>query len=147
MEPAEITFYTVLVLGIYFTVSHLMKEKKKESGPKEVWVIEDSDADYEFLSMFCRFNNAYMKRFRNADNLLWKFMFSPPDCVIVDYYLDGNIKGDKVVSLCKLFGIRHRLITGETREIEGVPEEEIIRKQSSREWCDKIQTWFDTEFA
>lgn len=147
MEPSQITLWTVIVLGILFTVSHYLKEKRKEKQPKELWVIEDSDTDFDFLNMFCHFDGTYMRRFKSADGLLWRFITSPPTVVLVDYYLEGKVKGDKVVLLCKLLDIDHKIMTGSDQSIEGLEENEIVRKGTGREWCAKIQTWFDTEIA
>jgi hypothetical protein len=144
MEPAEITFFTVLALGI---VWNMVRSHNESERPKKLWVIEDSDDDYTFLKMFCEFSNTVMERHKSADHLFWKFLLKKPDCVIVDYYLAGEITGDKVIELCKLFKIPCRLITGNTQEIEGVPEEKIIRKSTGSEWCHEVQIWFDAKVA
>lgn len=144
MEPAEITFFTVLALGIVWNMISSHKEKER---PKRLWVIEDSDDDYTFLKMFCDFSNTVLERHKSADHLFWKFLLNKPDCVIVDYYLAGEITGDKVVQLCELFKIPYRLITGNEQAISGVSDDKIIRKGDGNEWCKQVQLWYNAKFA
>lgn len=144
MEPAQITFITVVVLGVIWNMVSSHSEKER---PKRLMIIEDSDDDYTFIKMFCDFSNTVLERHKSADHLLWKFLLKKPDLVLVDYYLDGEITGDKVIKLCEMFGVKHRLMTGNTQDIEGIPEEKIIRKRSGTEWCGEVQTWFDAATA
>jgi len=144
MESTEITFFTVLALGILW---NMISSHNENNRPKHLWVIEDSNNDYTFLKMFCDFSNTVLERHKSADHLFWKFLLKKPDCVIVDYYLDGDVTGDKVVQLCELFNIPYRLVTGNEQPVDGVEEAKIIRKGTGNDWCKQVQLWYDTKFA
>lgn len=144
MEPAEITFFTVLALGIIWNMISSHKEKER---PKRLAIIEDSDDDYAMLKMFCDFDNTVLDRYTTADNLLWKFTFKRPDAVIADFYLEGNIKGDQVLKLCDKLRIPSLLVTGNQSPIEGVSKSRQILKSADRKYFDTLTSWYKQQLV
>lgn len=148
MEPAEITeitLWTVIILGLIWNMISSHNEKER---PKRLAIIEDNDDDFRLLKYFCEFdNNIIIDRYRTADNLLWKFMFKRPDAVLADFYLEGQITGDRVLELCDKLRIQSLLVTGNTQPMDNVPENRILRKTAGTEYFMNIQTWVKQQLA
>ena len=144
MEPSEITFITVLLLGILW---NMWIRKREQERPKRIAVVEDSDDDFMMFKLFFHLDNVIIDRYKTADNLPLIFAKNKPDAVIADYYLDGCIRGDQLIRLCDKFKIPSLLVTGGSQKIEGVPEQRILRKSPDREYFGRITEWAQHQFA
>jgi len=140
MEPKEITLLTVIVLGIAWNLYSMWLSKKNIPTPKprHVFVVEDSDDDYKLFNMFVHLENCVIHRYKSADNMLFDIARVKPDLVIVDYFLAGKVRGDKLSKFCgkKIPSI---LVTGYEGEIVDAPPERTLIKSPEREYFDKLQ--------
>ena len=139
MENQEVTtLITVAALGIMYNLFKLYKEKIR---PKRIAIIEDSDADFMMFKFFFHLDNVIIDRYKTADNLPLKFAKSKPDCVISDYYLEGEITGAQIIHLCDKLDIPSTLITGYDGPIKGVDSTRIIIKSTDRSYFEGLQSW------
>lgn len=144
MEPKEITLLTVLILGVAYNV---WKWSKDRARPKRIAIVEDNDNDFMMFKMFFHLDNVLIDRYKTADNLPLEFAKNKPDAVIADYYLEGSIKGDKLIQLCDKLKIPSRLVTGYEGDIIGVEPERITRKSPERTYFAELQTWAVRQLA
>lgn len=109
---------------------------------KRVLIVEDSQDEQMLLRMNLRIPNTVFDYVESLEgikfNQLW---INTPDLVIVDYHLGGTAKGSVLVEHCENNGIPVKLITGDEREILGVSEDKIIRKEPGPRFYQKLSDW------
>jgi len=140
MEQWQIDVCVIVALGGLWYMFSWIKEKRR---PKRVAVVEDSDDDFMLFKMFIHLDNVIIDRYRTADNLAIEFAKNRPDVVIVDYYLDGRIRGDDLIRFCDRIGIKSRLATGSEGPIGDLPEHRIFRKSPDQEYFDKLRNYIE----
>lgn len=111
-----------------------------------VLIVEDSPDEQLLMRMNLRIPNSVFDYVESLEeirfNQLW---INQPDLVIVDYHLGGTAKGSILVEHCENNGIPVRLITADEREILGVSEDKIIRKEPGQKFYQKLSEWACSE--
>lgn len=110
--------------------------------PSRVLIVEDSPDEQMLMRMNLRIPGAVFDYVDSLErirfNQLW---INTPDLVIVDYHLGGTAKGSLLVEHCENNGIPVKLITADEREILGVSEDKIIRKEPGIKFYQRLSEW------
>lgn len=129
----------VLFTGLVWVLC--MKLWQKHIKRKEIWVIEDSETDIMLLKINLQLDEYDVRYFKSIKGLKYKVVISPPAAVICDYFLSDNINGDQVREFFKRNHIPVILTTGYDGDINGVPDNSIIRKTHGKQCYRQLESW------
>lgn len=106
---------------------------KKFIHRPRVWVLDDSEPDIAIFKMKIKLDEYDVRYFTSAEAITQAYIkslltFSAPSCVVVDYYLSDNIKGDEVLKFFTDNRVPSVIVTGYEGRISNIAERDIIHK-------------------
>jgi hypothetical protein len=119
--------------------------EKKIHRPR-VWVLDDSESDLGLFKLKIKLDDYDVRYFSKADSIINAYIkslltFSAPSCVVVDYYLSDQIKGDEVMTFFKRNGVDAVIVTGFEGGISNIAERDIIRKSADDSYFRSVENW------
>jgi hypothetical protein len=111
-----------------------------------VWVLDDSPDDIAIFKMKINLDDYDVRYFTGAKSITQAYIkslltFSDPSCVVVDYYLSENIKGDEVLHFFKNNGVPAVIVTGYEGRISNIAERDIIYKSVEDSYFLSVENW------
>jgi len=145
------TLFDVLDAGITALVVVLaFRFWKKHIHRPRVWVIDDSEMDLSLFKLNIKLDDCDIRYFTKADNIINEYIksilcFNSPTCVVVDYYLSSNIKGDEVLNHFRANGVPAVVVTGHDGDISGIAKRDIIHKTPDPDYFRQVEYWVNTK--
>lgn len=126
----------VVVMAISFWRKYIHRPK--------VWVLDDSPDDTAMFKMKVKLDEYDVRYFSDARSITQAYIkslltFSEPSCVVIDYYLSDNIKGDEVLHFFKNNGVPSVIVTGYDGRISNIAERDIIHKSIDNEYFRTVE--------
>jgi len=112
------------------------KEKKR---PKLVFVVEDDPSDKLLFKIHVNLDNCIVEYFDSSESIVKEFFTRRPDVVMIDYYLKGKTRGDKLLRFCDNNNIDAFLVTGHEGDILGVDKSRVVKKTARPEYYLEVQ--------
>lgn len=147
MEIASLQTY-LEIIATALIVSGITMYIKKDR-PRRAWIVEDSEVDRSLLKMKVDATDIAVTYIKSAKEFRYRirrpWLYRKPDQVLVDYHLEGDVKGTQITALCETNGIDCLLMTGDDREILGIAPEKVIRKSVEDSFYNTISNWLHTK--
>jgi hypothetical protein len=111
-----------------------------------VWVVDDSQLDIDLFRLRIKIDDCDIRYFKDAKSLINAHIKAlcfggSPACVVVDYYLNGSIKGSEVLKHFRQAEIPCIIVTGYEGKISGIAERDVIHKTADDTYYGEVRDW------
>lgn len=119
---------------------------KKYIHRPRVWVLDDSLDDIAIFKMKIKLDDYDVRYFTRTDNIINEYIkslltLSAPSCVVIDYYLGPQIRGDEILHFFRRNGVKSVIATGYEGRISNIAERDIIHKSIEDTYFRSIENW------
>lgn len=124
----------------------LIKFWKKFVHRPRVWVLDDSESDLMHFKMRMKLDDYDVRYFDSPKNIINQYILavatgSAPSCIVIDYFLSENVRGDEVLHHFRNNGVKCVIVTGYQGKISNIAERDIIHKSADDSYFREVEGW------